>query len=105
MAYRSDPVAKHGDVKWRCFQVKQMEELRGAIPHEHASIYVCKNSLLKIAADQVDGWSSLRPVAKVSNQDEMHDRPPRSSDVLCDRKQMPLSLWMKMASQRSSRRG
>ena len=54
-------------------QVKQMEELRGSIPPDHASIYVCKNSLMKIAADQVDGWSSLRPIAKVPIRDKTHE--------------------------------
>ena len=47
-------------------QVRQMEELRQSLPAEHASVYVCKNTLLKVAIKQLGGWKTLRKIAKVS---------------------------------------
>lgn len=73
-----------------------MEELRQSFPAEHTTVYVCKNSLMKIAADQIDGWSTLRSISKVILR-------VGSEIETCfgfDRNRMLGCLWMKMALHR-----
>jgi len=44
-----------------------MQDFRAALPQEGAKLLVCKNSLLKRAADEVEGWSELKSAAKGDN--------------------------------------
>jgi large subunit ribosomal protein L10 len=44
-----------------------MQGLRRSLPKEGAKILVCKNTLLRRAADTVDGWTELKPAAKGDN--------------------------------------
>lgn len=45
-------------------QVKEMQDFRLALPAD-AKIVVCKNTLMKIAADKVEGWSDLKQASQV----------------------------------------
>ena len=45
-------------------QVKTMTDFRRSLP-EGTKTYVCKNTLLKVAADKVPGWTSLKESAQV----------------------------------------
>ena len=49
---RADPAAVRA-------QVKNFEAFRRALPAE-ARLYVAKNTLLRLAADRVEGWSELK---------------------------------------------
>ena len=54
-------------VRYQGLTVKQMMQFRRALPTEGATLMVCKNTLLKNAADQVGGWEDLKPAAKGDN--------------------------------------
>lgn len=41
-----------------------MQDFRLALPAD-AKIVVCKNTLMKIAADKVEGWSDLKQASQV----------------------------------------
>lgn len=45
-------------------QVKQIQDFKRTLPGE-TKMVVCKNTLMKRAADAVEGWSELKPAAKV----------------------------------------
>lgn len=45
-------------------QVKQIQEFKRSLPKE-TKLIVCKNTLMKRAADSVEGWSELKGAAKV----------------------------------------
>lgn len=45
-------------------QVKEMQVFRLSLP-EDAKIVICKNTLMRIAADRVDGWSDLKEATNV----------------------------------------
>lgn len=47
--------------------VKQMQQFRASLPKEGATLLVCKNTLLKRAADEVEGWTDLKTAAKGDN--------------------------------------
>lgn len=50
-------------------QVKDVDSLRQALP-EGSAFVVCKNTLMRIAADQAGaaGWDVLKPAAEVSTR-------------------------------------
>ena len=52
-----------------CAQVKQIQDFKRSLPKE-TKLIVCKNTLLKRAADEVEGWQDLKPAAKVQNVGE-----------------------------------
>ena len=54
-------------LRYQGLSVKQMQQLRSALPKEGARLLVCKNTLLKLAADKVGGWEELKPSAKGDN--------------------------------------
>jgi large subunit ribosomal protein L10 len=54
-------------LRYQGLTVKQMQEFRASLPQEGAKLLVCKNSLLKRAADEVEGWSDLKTAAKGDN--------------------------------------
>ena len=43
-------------LRYQGMTVKQMQEFRKSLPKEGATLLVCKNTLLRLAADKVDGW-------------------------------------------------
>ncbi len=45
-------------------QVKQIQDFKRSLPKE-TKLVVCKNTLMKRAADAVEGWSELKDSAKV----------------------------------------
>lgn len=53
-------------LRYQGLTVKQMQDFRKSLPKE-AKMVVCKNTLLKIAADSVGGWEELKPAAKGDN--------------------------------------
>lgn len=54
-------------LRYQGLTVKQMQDLRAALPKEGAKLLVCKNTLLKRAADEVAGWEDLKASAKGDN--------------------------------------
>ena len=54
-------------LRYQGLSVKQMQQFREALPKEGAKLLVCKNTLLKRAADEVEGWSELKTAAKGDN--------------------------------------
>ena len=42
-----------------------MQEFRHSLPAD-TKVVVCKNTLMRIAADKVDGWSDLKKATNVS---------------------------------------
>lgn len=54
-------------LRYQGLSVKKMQELRSCLPKDGAKLLVCKNTLLKRAADEVEGWGDLKPVAKGDN--------------------------------------
>lgn len=54
-------------LRYQGLSVKQMQEFRKTLPKEGATLVVCKNTLLKLAADKVEGWGDLKPAAKGDN--------------------------------------
>ena len=54
-------------LRYQGMTVKQMQEFRRSLPKEGATLLVCKNTLLRLAADKVDGWEELKPSAKGDN--------------------------------------
>jgi len=54
-------------LRYQGLSVKQMQEFRSLLPQEGAKLLVCKNSLLKRAADEVEGWTDLKSAAKGDN--------------------------------------
>lgn len=54
-------------LRYQGLTVKQMQQFRRSLPVEGATLLVCKNTLLKTAADKVDGWEELKPAAKGDN--------------------------------------
>ena len=46
--------------------VKQMQDFRRSLPAD-AKLVVCKNTLMRVAIDQVPGWAELKPAAKGDN--------------------------------------
>lgn len=53
-------------MRYQGLTVKQMQELRRVLPKE-STLLVCKNTLVKRAADAVEGWGELKPAAKGDN--------------------------------------
>lgn len=58
------PAAEINGVTLVNLQVKEMQDFRLALPAD-AKIVVCKNTLMKIAADKVEGWSDLKQASQV----------------------------------------
>lgn len=54
-------------LRYQGLTVKQMQEFRSSLPKEGATFLVCKNTLLKRAADEVEGWENLKGAAKGDN--------------------------------------
>jgi large subunit ribosomal protein L10 len=54
-------------LRYQGLTVKQMQPLRKALPTEGAKLLVCKNSLLKRAAEEIPGWEELKGAAKGDN--------------------------------------
>lgn len=54
-------------LRYQGLTVKQMQQFRRSLPVEGATLMVCKNTLMKCAADQVEGWENLKPAAKGDN--------------------------------------
>ena len=54
-------------LRYQGLSVKQIQQFRRALPKEGAKLLVCKNTLLKLAADKVEGWEELKPAAKGDN--------------------------------------
>ena len=54
-------------LRYQGLTVKQMQELRALLPKDGAKLLVCKNTLLKRAADEVEGWTELKTAAKGDN--------------------------------------
>lgn len=54
-------------LRYQGLTVKQMQELRASLPKEGAKLMVCKNTLLRRAADEVEGWADLKTAAKGDN--------------------------------------
>ncbi|KAI8112716.1 hypothetical protein M9434_004036 [Picochlorum sp. BPE23] len=54
-------------LRYQGLTVKQMQQFRRSLPAEGATLLVCKNTLIKLAADQVEGWEELKPAAKGDN--------------------------------------
>lgn len=48
-------------------QVKQIQDFKRSLPKE-AKLVVCKNTLMRRAADEVAGWSELNVAAKVRSR-------------------------------------
>lgn len=42
-----------------------MEDFRGVMRENESSVYMCKNSLMVKACEQVEGWEGLKEIAKV----------------------------------------
>ena len=53
-------------LRYQGLTVTQMQNLRKALPKE-STLLVCKNTLLRLAADRVEGWGELKPAAKGDN--------------------------------------
>lgn len=54
-------------LRYQGLTVKQMQQFRRSLPAEGATLMVCKNTLLKNAAGQVEGWEDLKLSAKGDN--------------------------------------
>ena len=54
-------------LRYQGLTVKQMQQFRRSLPADGATLVVCKNTLMKIAADRVGGWDELKPTAKGDN--------------------------------------
>ena len=54
-------------LRYQGLSVKQMQEFRASLPQEGAKLLVCKNTLLRRAADEVEGWTDLKTAAKGDN--------------------------------------
>jgi len=54
-------------LRYMGLSVKQMQQLRSSLPKEGATLLVCKNTLLKRAAEEVEGWGELKDAAKGDN--------------------------------------
>lgn len=54
-------------LRYQGLTVKQIQEFRAALPKDGAKLLVCKNTLLRRAADEVEGWSELKGAAKGDN--------------------------------------
>lgn len=54
-------------LRYQGLTVKQMQQFRRSLPTEGATLMVCKNTLVKNAADKVEGWEGLKPAAKGDN--------------------------------------
>jgi large subunit ribosomal protein L10 len=54
-------------LRYQGLSVKQMQEFRASLPQDGAKLLVCKNTLLRRAADEVEGWSDLKSAAKGDN--------------------------------------
>lgn len=53
-------------VRFKNLSVKQQQQFRSGFP-ESTKIIVCKNTLLRIAADKVEGWSDLKQATNGEN--------------------------------------
>lgn len=54
-------------LRYQGLTVKQMQEFRKALPKDGAKLLVCKNTLLRLAAERVEGWTELKSAAKGDN--------------------------------------
>ena len=54
-------------LRYQGLTVKQMQDFRASLPKEGAKLLVCKNTLLRRAADEVEGWTDLKTAAKGDN--------------------------------------
>ena len=54
-------------LRYQGLTVKQMQEFRKSLPKDGAKLLVCKNTLMRLAADRVEGWTELKPAAKGDN--------------------------------------
>lgn len=53
-------------LRYQGLTVKQIQDFKRTLPGE-TKMVVCKNTLMKRAADAVEGWSELKPAAKGDN--------------------------------------
>lgn len=53
-------------LRFKDLNVKTMTDFRRSLP-EGTKTYVCKNTLLKVAADKVQGWEAIKESAKGEN--------------------------------------
>ncbi|GAB4820656.1 hypothetical protein N2152v2_007702 [Parachlorella kessleri] len=53
-------------LRYQGLSVKQIQDFKRSLPKE-TKLIVCKNTLLKRAADEVEGWQDLKPAAKGDN--------------------------------------
>jgi len=53
-------------LRYQGLTVKQVQSFRKQLPKE-SSLLVCKNTLMKMAVDKVDGWSELKPACQGDN--------------------------------------
>eukprot|EP00210_Caulerpa_lentillifera_P008333 g7949.t1 len=44
-----------------------MESFRNSIPQDQASVFICKNSLMRVAARKANGWKELAKLPKDDN--------------------------------------
>jgi hypothetical protein len=53
-------------LRYQGLTVKQLQDFRRSLP-EQSKMLVCKNTLMRVACDKVDGWSELKPATKGDN--------------------------------------
>jgi len=53
-------------MRFQNISVKDMQEFRHSLPAD-TKVVVCKNTLMRIAADKVDGWSDLKKATNGDN--------------------------------------
>lgn len=53
-------------LRYQGLTVKQLQEFRRSLPAE-SKVLVCKNTLMRVACDKVEGWSELKPATKGDN--------------------------------------
>lgn len=53
-------------LRYQGLTVKQLQDFRRALPAQ-SKMLVCKNTLMRVACDKVEGWSELKPATKGDN--------------------------------------
>ncbi|PRW56141.1 50S ribosomal L10 [Chlorella sorokiniana] len=53
-------------LRYQGLTVKQLQEFRRSLPKE-SKVLVCKNTLMRVAVDKVEGWENLKPATKGDN--------------------------------------
>ncbi|GMH42615.1 hypothetical protein BSKO_10534 [Bryopsis sp. KO-2023] len=54
-------------VQTKGLSVNQIEKLRTVVREGNGSMYMCKNSLMNLAAERVEGWSNLKEITRGDN--------------------------------------